>query len=76
MIYTVCFNSPALDRDVFDNARGNNQLITFVAVEDGGTLEVEFESSRDFEKDNFLNSIQAQKDTIFRDYYHAWKYND
>lgn len=76
MTYTVYFDSSVLDRDVFDNARDNNQLITYIAIFDTDSLTIEFESSREFEKEKFLNYLNAKKNKTFRDYYHAWKYNE
>ncbi|QFR55679.1 hypothetical protein JC221_033 [Yersinia phage JC221] len=71
MSYVVYFDSYTVDRDVFDNARDNNQIVTHASIDDDG-LAFEFESSREFEKDNFLNYLKAKKSVCFRDYYIAY----
>ena len=76
MIYSVYFDSSVLDREIFDNARDNNQLPVYIEIKDDSCILVEFDSSRDFEKENFLNLIGAKRDRYFRDYYHAWKNNE
>lgn len=70
MTYIVKFNCTCLDPYIFDLAREYHQSVITVCSRQKGLItqmQVEFDFYRTFEKDKFIEGLEAVKDMTFYD---------